>query len=199
MWISQFFAVPRPATSVSALAALSGTSWLWPLSRASGMLAAILLALLIISGISQVTGLSYHLLEPLPAWRLHRALATALGICIFIHTAALLIYAGSLSAAALAVLPFATSTFSGFSAMLSLAAAAGILVVFAAIIFTLGTVFWHNSQPLALRILLYLLCIVLAVVFLGGLYMSIPILALAGGIGIVISAFIRRTKGTGIV
>lgn len=65
-------------------------SWPWYVSRASGIVAAIALAMLIISGIGQVTGYMFKFLEPLTSWATHRALGIIFGISILVHIAVLL-------------------------------------------------------------------------------------------------------------
>lgn len=65
-------------------------SWPWYVTRASGMVAAVTLVILLLSGIGQVTGYTFKLLDPLTAWASHRAIAIACGISIFIHIFSLL-------------------------------------------------------------------------------------------------------------
>lgn len=66
------------------------TAWPWYVCRASGLIAAISLVLLLISGVGQVTGFTYRLLEPLTAWASHRALGIVFGISVFLHVFSLL-------------------------------------------------------------------------------------------------------------
>lgn len=66
------------------------TSWPWYVCRASGLIAAVSLVLLIVSGVGQVTGFTYRLLEPLTAWASHRALGIVFGISILLHVGSLL-------------------------------------------------------------------------------------------------------------
>jgi sulfoxide reductase heme-binding subunit YedZ len=66
-------------------------SWPWYVVRAAGFVAAGLLILLMLSGIGQVTGLTYRLIEPVKAWALHKALAFALVASIAMHVIFLLI------------------------------------------------------------------------------------------------------------
>lgn len=80
------------ASSAASVAAhrVSDT-WTWYVIRASGLTAATLLILLMISGIGQVTGLTYRFIEPLKSWALHKALAIALCVAVVIHGGFLLI------------------------------------------------------------------------------------------------------------
>ncbi|HEY4161010.1 MAG TPA: hypothetical protein VGM08_03025 [Candidatus Saccharimonadales bacterium] len=184
----------------SVFGALTNTSWLWSLSQTSGVLDVVLLGLLVISGIGQITSLAYRLLEPLPAWVLHRALATALGACILIHATTLMLNTGSVSLAAVALLPFTPHAvpagLGSLSETLSLVAAIGMLVAYAAAVSVLVAVFWHNTKPSIWRIAHYLLCVALLTLFLYSLYSSIPLLVWICGMGVVImSVFGRSNRG----
>ena len=64
-------------------------SWPWYLTRASGLVAAGALILLMLSGIGFITGTSYRFLEPLTAWATHRALGIVLAIALALHMVAL--------------------------------------------------------------------------------------------------------------
>lgn len=66
------------------------SSWPWYLTRGSGMLAAIALTVLILSGIGQVTGYTYRFLDPLTAWASHRALGITFGVAVLVHMFSLL-------------------------------------------------------------------------------------------------------------
>ncbi|USN96066.1 MAG: ferric reductase-like transmembrane domain-containing protein [Candidatus Nomurabacteria bacterium] len=66
------------------------SSWPWYIIRASGIVAAVALLILILSGIGQVTGYTYRFLEPLTAWASHRALGIAFGVSVSIHMFGLL-------------------------------------------------------------------------------------------------------------
>lgn len=61
------------------------TSWPWYVTRASGLIAAAALVILIISGIGQVTGYTYKLLDPLTSWASHRALGITFGVAVLVH------------------------------------------------------------------------------------------------------------------
>jgi len=200
MWTHQLPGSLHLATGIHTLATLSGASWLWSLSQTSGVLDVTLLGLLVISGIGQITGLSYRLLEPLPAWVLHHALATALGACILIHAAVLVLNTGSVSLTALALLPFTPHTvpaeLGGLSEIVSFAVAVGILAVYAAAISVLAAVLWHNTKPLAQRLTRYLLCAALLILFLYSLYSDIPPLTwICGGGVVIMGAFDRLGRG----
>lgn len=61
------------------------SSWPWYVTRASGLIAAVALVILILSGIGQVTGYTYRFLDPLTSWASHRALGITFGIAVLVH------------------------------------------------------------------------------------------------------------------
>lgn len=65
-------------------------SWPWYISRATGLVAAISLVILMLSGIGQITGMTYRLLDPIVAWASHRALGIVFGASVLIHVLSLL-------------------------------------------------------------------------------------------------------------
>jgi len=64
-------------------------SWPWYVTRASGIVAAIAMTLLMLSGIGFITGSTYTFLEPLIAWATHRSLGIVLTISLLAHMIAL--------------------------------------------------------------------------------------------------------------
>ena len=66
-------------------------SWPWYIVRGAGFVAALLIILLMLSGIGLVTGHTYKLFEPSKAWVIHRALGIALCVSIAVHVLFLLI------------------------------------------------------------------------------------------------------------
>lgn len=65
-------------------------SWPWYLTRASGIVAAISLFWLMLSGIGQITGHTFKFLQPITAWATHKALGIAFLGAVVIHIGALL-------------------------------------------------------------------------------------------------------------
>ncbi len=65
-------------------------SWPWYVTRASGIVAAATLMILLLSGIGQITGRTFRLLDPLTAWASHRALGIVFSGAVFIHISSLL-------------------------------------------------------------------------------------------------------------
>jgi predicted ferric reductase len=66
------------------------TSWPWYVARGTGLLAAMSLVILMLSGIGQITGHTYKFLEPLSAWASHRALGFVFGVSVLLHIVSLL-------------------------------------------------------------------------------------------------------------
>lgn len=67
------------------------SSWPWYIIRGAGFAALVLVFLLMLSGIGHITGLTYRFIEPIKAWVIHKAMAIALVIAIFLHIGFLLI------------------------------------------------------------------------------------------------------------
>ncbi len=85
----QIQTIPGP-TVAAKLSERIHKSWSWYLTRASGMVAAITLVLLLISGIGQVTGYMFHILDPITSWASHRALGVTFGVSLFVHITSIL-------------------------------------------------------------------------------------------------------------
>jgi predicted ferric reductase len=66
------------------------STWPWYLVRGAGIVAAISLVILVLSGIGSVTGHIFRFLEPITAWASHKALGIILGVSILIHMIGLL-------------------------------------------------------------------------------------------------------------
>lgn len=68
----------------------ASSSWPWYLVRGAGIIAAVSLVILMLSGIGSITGHTFRILEPITAWASHRALGIVFGISVLIHMIALL-------------------------------------------------------------------------------------------------------------
>ena len=68
----------------------TGQSWPWYIARGSGMVAAITLVILLLSGIGLVTGYTFRFWEPLTAWASHRALGIIFSVSVVVHMLSLL-------------------------------------------------------------------------------------------------------------
>ena len=169
-------AYPYGTDTTTVVASAAGThfkkSWSWYIARASGVLAGILLVLLIISGVGLLTGYTYRLLEPLPAWAAHRALGISFGVLTLIHMFVLLFdkYIGFNLADIL--IPF-HSNYGAVSIAghkVSLFLAMGIVAVYAMVAVIVSSLLWMQSKPKPWRIIHYLSYSVLVLGFVHGLF-----------------------------
>lgn len=149
------------------------SSWPWYLSRAAGLVAAVLLLLLALSGIGQLTGFSYRFMEPLLSWSLHRAIAIAFGVSVCIHGLALLLDKFDPYNIFQIIIPF-TSPDSGVHHG-SLYTAFGILASYLAAIMIFTSLYWINKKQKWWRLLHYLSYVLVALVFLHGLLLGTDI------------------------
>ncbi len=77
------------ATQAEMLVSRLENSWPWYVTRASGIVAGVVLVLLMLSGIGFITGTTYRFLEPLTGWATHRALGIILTLSLALHMSAL--------------------------------------------------------------------------------------------------------------
>lgn len=66
-------------------------SWPWYVTRGSGLIAALTLVILMLSGIGQITGYTFKVLDPITAWASHRALGIVFGLAVLLHISSILI------------------------------------------------------------------------------------------------------------
>lgn len=183
--VPRVFAAPLPAhpvvssviapSTVQMLHEKARTSWPWYISRAAGLVALALLFLLVLSGIGMYSGYTYRYIEPLEAWKVHRALGLSLGIAIFIHGFTLIFdtYVGFNFIQLL--VPFAShyddATLFGHQVG-SLYIALGIISFYLAIIIIVSSLLWQQSKPRMWR-WLHTLAYVLAIfVLIHAFYMG---------------------------
>ncbi|MFI5240130.1 MAG: hypothetical protein ACHQUB_00235 [Candidatus Saccharimonadia bacterium] len=149
-------------------------SWPWYVIRAAGFIAAGLIIILMLSGIGQVTGLSYRIVEPIKAWAIHKALAIALCVSIAIHVGFLLMDHFIHFSLAQILIPF-TSTynngtvFSGL-ALGGVAIALGVLAMYGVVVIVLSSLGWIDSRRNLWHQLHYISYAVALFVFLHALY-----------------------------
>lgn len=160
------------AAAFAATASL-GASWPWYLVRGSGFTAAALLILLMISGIGQVTGLTYKVLEPVKAWAVHKAMALALCGVIVVHVIGILIDKFVSFSLLQVLVPFQTSYTNG-SRILGVsfgpwAVSLGILAMYGVVIIVATSLGWIDTHKRTWRWLHYLGYFVMLAAFLHGL------------------------------
>lgn len=138
------------ASSASVAASRVKDTWTWYIIRAAGFTAAGLLFLLMLSGIGQVTGLTYRFMEPLKAWVLHKTLAIALCVVIAVHVLFLLIDAYLPFSLVQILVPFASTYNNGTSlfsfGLGSIAVALGVLAMYGVAIVVATSLGWIDSK-----------------------------------------------------
>jgi sulfoxide reductase heme-binding subunit YedZ len=149
------------------------TTWEWYVIRAAGFVAAGLLILLMLSGIGQVTGLTYRFLEPIKAWALHKALALALCGAIAVHVTFLFLDHYIPFSIVQIFVPFA-SHYGNHTSLLgfgldSVAVALGILAMYGVAIIVLSSLGWIDSKQKTWRWIHYLSYFVILAVFVHAL------------------------------
>jgi hypothetical protein len=173
--------IPGP-TVIQKISARAEGSWPWYVTRASGIVAAIALFILMLSGIGLVGGSAFRFLEPLTAWASHRALGITFGISVLIHMSALLFdHFVPFSVLDLFV-PWLSNykpiDIAGFH-LGSLFVALGVLAFYGVALIIITSLVWIDKKPHTWKIMHLLSYIVLLFVFIHALYLGTD---LAGGV-----------------
>lgn len=150
------------------------SSWEWYVIRAAGFVAAGLLILLMLSGIGHVTGLTYRFVSPVKAWAIHKAMGIALLASVIVHVLFVLLDKYIPFSFAQAFVPFQShynngTTFAGM-ALGGLAITFGIIAAYGITLVVLSSLGWIDTKPGRWRSLHYVSYLVVAMVFLHGLY-----------------------------
>ena len=192
----------------SVLADKLASSWPWYMTRATGIVAAILMTILIMSGIGLLTGLTYRFLEPLTAWATHRAIGIAFTVAAFVHVFSLLFdkFVGFNLWDLL--IPFKTTyqpARIGSWQAGSFYIALGIIALYLTIAIIVTSIVWVNQRQKLWRLTHYTSYIVLVFVFLHGMFSGTDlkkgifrIVWVVGGI-IVAYAVLRRLLRAGTI
>ena len=157
------------------IAAKTKQSWPWYVARGAGLTAAVLLILLIFSGIGLVTGFTYRLLEPIAAWSVHRAIGIAFGVSACLHVLALLFdrYVGFTPLQVLVpfLSPYKPVTIDGIH-LGSLYVALGVFGLYIAAIIILSSLYWKDTKPNLWKALHYLGYLLVILTFFHALYLG---------------------------
>lgn len=151
------------------------TNWPWYVTRSSGLLAAVLLLLLVLSGVGLITGYTYKILEPLPAWAAHRALGLSFAVMVLLHITALPFdhFIGFTIPDLL--VPFSSQykplTIGGIH-IGSLYVALGIFALYGLIIVVVSSLLLINKRPKIWRSLHYFSYAILVAVFFHALFLG---------------------------
>ena len=122
----------------------------WYVIRVSGLLGLGLMGLLMLSGIGQVTGLTYRFIEPLKAWAIHKAVALGLVAVIAVHVLTLLVDSYMPFTLKQILVPF-VSTYTNKTAVLGISLGVwgitlGILAMYGLIVVVASSLGWIDSK-----------------------------------------------------
>ncbi len=160
-------AVQGPSVG-SRLSSRAKTSWPWYITRASGLIAALALFTLILSGVGMITGYTFRLLEPLTAWATHRAVGIVFAVSVLIHGIALLFDHFVPFSVIQVLVPFASKyrevTIAGHN-FGSLWVALGIFASYALLALVLTSLLWMDKKPHRWKSFHYLAYLIAVLVF----------------------------------
>jgi predicted ferric reductase len=181
-------------------------AWPWYVTRGSGILAALIAVVLLLSGIGLITGHTYRVFEPLKAWVFHRALGIAFGAATIVHIVILLFDKFAPFDVWDVLIPFVSDykpvTIGGVG-LGSIYVALGIIALYALVTIILTSYMWIDKKPHAWRVLHYLSYVAVIAIFFHGLFMGTD---LQGGLGrilwvmgglVVVGAFVLRLQRSG--
>ncbi|MEO8105203.1 MAG: hypothetical protein ABI602_02600 [Candidatus Saccharibacteria bacterium] len=169
-------AQPLAGTSVAQrLTERAKTSWPWYVARGSGMIAAVALAILLLSGIGQVTGYTFKLLDPITAWATHRALGLAFGLAVIVHLVSLLFdHFVPFTIWQLLIpwlSPYKSLTIGGVQ-LGSVYVALGVIAFYLVAIVIITSLLWVEKKPYLWKLLHLLSYVILLFVFIHALYLG---------------------------
>ncbi len=148
-------------------------SWPWYVTRASGMVAAASLILLLLSGIGQITGRTFRLLDPLTAWASHRALGIAFSLAVLVHILSLLFDHFITFNVWQILVPWLSDYRSTHWLGLNVGSvyvAMGIIAMYLTVAITITSLVWVEKKPVLWRLVHYLSYVTLFLVFVHALY-----------------------------
>lgn len=151
------------------------SSWPWYITRASGLIAALSLIVLLISGIGLIGGYTFKFLEPLTAWATHRALGIVFAVSIVIHVVSLLFDHYVPFSVAQVLVPFLShyrSVTIGGVHLGSIYVALGIIAGYATAAMVLTTRFWIDKKPHTWKAFHFLAYLIMLFVFIHALYLG---------------------------
>jgi predicted ferric reductase len=177
------------------------SSWPWYLVRGAGIVAAISLTLLMLSGIGSITGHMFKFLEPITAWASHKALGIIFGISVLVHMVGLLFDHFVPFDIATLLVPWLSNykPISLFGIQLgSLYIALGVIAFYLIAITILVSLVWIEKKPKLWKVTHLLSYIALLFVFIHALYLGTDLadgwprlLWIATGIGIAVLGLYR--------
>lgn len=151
------------------------TSWPWYVARGTGIVAAMSLVILMLSGIGQITGHTYKFLEPLSAWASHRALGLVFGVSVLMHMVSLLFDKFMKFDVLQVLIPwwskFKPVTIFGYKAG-SLYLACGILAFYMSIAVVVSSIVWISKKPHIWKFIHFLSYVLMILVFVHALFIG---------------------------
>ena len=151
------------------------TSWPWYLARGSGIVAAVALVILLLSGIGQVTGYTFRFLEPLTAWASHRALGLTFGVAVLVHMFSLLFDHFVPFSIWQLLVPW-LSTYKPLTIwgvhLGSLYVALGVIAFYLVLLVIITSLLWVEKKPYLWKILHLLSYMIMIFVFVHALYLG---------------------------
>lgn len=173
----------------------TNTSWSWYVIRGSGIIAAISLVILMLSGIGLITGHTFRFLEPITAWASHRALGIVFGVSILLHMLGLLfdhfVPFNLLDLLVPWLSNYKPVTIFGLQ-LGSMYVTLGVLAFYLVVVIVASSLLWVEKKPYLWKLIHLLSYLVMAFVFIHALYLGTDLasgplrwLWIAIGIGIV--------------
>jgi hypothetical protein len=151
------------------------SSWPWYVVRGSGIIAAISLVMLMLSGIGSITGHTFKFLEPITAWASHRALGIVFGISIILHMGGLLFDRFVPFNLFSILIPWLSNykpiTLFGFH-LGSIAVALGVIAFYGVVLIIITSLIWVEDRPYIWKLVHLLSYLVLVFVFIHALFLG---------------------------
>jgi predicted ferric reductase len=150
-------------------------SWPWYLTRVSGLVAAVSLILLMLSGVGLITGHTFSFFEPITAWASHRALGITFAVSVLLHVGALYFDNFVPFSITSLLVPFASQykqiQLFGFSVG-SLYVALGVVSLYITAAITLTSLLWIEKKPKLWKLTHLLSYLAMIFVFVHALYLG---------------------------
>ena len=165
-----------PESSVShGLVERAKVSWPWYLTRISGMVAAVSLVLLMLSGVGLITGNTFSFFEPITAWASHRALGITFSLSVLLHVGALYFDNFVPFSITSLLIPFASDykqiQLFGYSVG-SLYIALGVISLYITAAITITSLLWIEKKPKLWKVTHLLSYLAMIFVFVHALYLG---------------------------
>lgn len=154
-----------PILSYAATGEVTSNLWPWYITRASGLVAYILLFFLVASGIGIKTSWIFKFISPTFAWLNHRYLGIALSASVVTHLVSLLLDTYLKFSVVDVFIPFASN-------FKSLFLSAGIIGLYILLVVMFSSILTINKFPKAWRLLHYLTYPLFVVLFIHGYFIG---------------------------